>query len=429
MAISRRGLFRYAGALPCLTATSAHASPFPITPDLPPGSLLAEDPERYWAWLRKEQFLLPDDFAYLHNGSLGVPPIPVLAAVAAGLAQSGRVDFEPINRWGAPIEEVNARNFLSLRQDLARTFCCDTEELTLTANATQALSMIASGLDLGAGDEVLITNLEHPANVSCWSRLSRTQGITLRKVQLNLAPQSESSILAAFEQAMNPRTRVVSFSAVLTSTGVRLPVEKIVALARANGAVTVVDGAHLPGQVPLDLKALGCDYLAASPHKWMFAPAGCGLLFGRGTGLDTLAQRITPEGPEGSAADRLMQTGTASGATFDGYQAALDFFLRIGPEKIFSRLSRLRDLMLEGAKAIPGASLYTPHDPARSAGMVAFSVEGVELKRFEPDFRRAGIRVAPGRGIRLSAHVHTRPGDIERFFDVLRRCLRRGEGR
>lgn len=411
------------GALPAAIGGGALARLAHAAPALAPERLRASDPERYWAQVRRDQFLLADDYAYLHTGTLGVPAVPALQAVAAGLIRSGTVGLGPINRWGAPIEEINARTFVELRAALASAFGCKPSELTLTHNTTDGLGMLARGLPLKPGDEVLITSLEHFANVDCWTRAARERGIVVKRVALTLKAQTADEIVAAFAAAIGPATRVVSVAAIVTGTGARLPVERIVALAKARGVITIVDGAHLPGQAPLDLTELGCDYLAASPHKWLFAPAGCGFLYGRGHGLASLAQRLMPCDAGCNPAGQLMQVGTNSGAIFDGFAAALAFYQALTPAAIFARLGALRDHMLREARSLPGVELYTSDDPAASAGMVAFRIAGVELRKLAPAFAAANIRVAPGTGIRLSAHIHTRPADIDCFFAVLRRAL------
>lgn len=423
--MNRRGLLKGAAGAGIIGAAARLDAQDMAASGLPPAGLLATDPEHYWSRLRAEHFALAPDFAYLHNGTLGVPPKSVIRAVERGLVQSAQVGFAPLNRWGAPIESVNARAFDRLRDRLAATFGCASHELTLTANTTQALALVADGLGLGPGDDVLVSSLEHRANIVCWARLAARSGVRLRTVDLPLDLPEPAAIAKAFAQAMTPRTRVVSFAAIVTSTGVQLPAREILAIAKAHGATTVVDAAHMPGQVPLDLAAMGCDYLAASPHKWLFAPAGCGFLYGRGDGLQSLAKRIQPGAEDEEPAQSLMQVGTSNGAVFDGFAAALDFYEALGPERIFARLGTLRALMMRGVRDTPGAVSYTPDDPARSAGMVAFHIPGVELRDFAGAFAAAGIRVAPGRGIRLSAHVHTRPEDIARFFAVLREQLRK----
>lgn len=423
MTLTRRDMLQGTGSLPLLAVGSKAASGGDGIA-LPPTHLRKGDPERYWSQVRAQHFLLPDDLSYLHTGSLGVPPRSVIQAVECGLRRSAMMGFGAMNRWGAPIEQVNARTFSELRAALARSFGCDAQEIALTSNSTQGLSIIAEGLSLRRGDEVVITSLEHSANRVCWERLVRSQEIMLRTVPLTLEPQDRADVIAAFDRVITPHTRVVSFPAITTATGACLPVREIVVLARQRGALIVIDAAHMPGQVPLNLHDLDCDYLVASPHKWMFAPAGCGFLYGRGDGLDRLARNLQPGSAEGQAADRLMQTGTASGALFDGYAAALDFFLRLGPEAIFARQRQLRDLVMARASALPGAFLFTPAAPDRSAAMVAFRIDGADMRSFNDRFQAAGIRVAPGRGVRLSVHVHTRQTDIERFFDVLGRSLK-----
>jgi len=400
-------------ALACLAA-----------PSLPSQLVRSQDPERYWTSLRRSQFLLADDFAYLNTGTLGVMPKSVLQRTDESLLRSARIGFGAIDRWGAPLEPGNARRFSELRASLARTFNCGFDEITLTHNTTEGLAMVANGLDLSPEDEVLITDQEHPANIDCWQ--NRLGGAPrLRRVVIPLPPPENADLVERFSQAIGPRTRVVSFAAITTRTGLRLPVAEIVAMARRRGLVTVVDGAHVPGQIKLDLDALKCDFLAASPHKWMFAPAGSGLLYGRKDRLQHLAIRLHRFPSSGlSPADVLMRVGTNSGAIFDGYGAALEFYNALGPQAIHTRICELAQRVRAAAQRLKDVVMYTPDRTDAYAGMVAFAIEGVEFATLAPRLRSHGIRVEVGHGMRVSTHIHTRPQDIDRLFEVINDGMR-----
>jgi len=240
-----------------------------------------------------------------------------------------------------------------------------------------------------------------------------------------MPPPDEFELVNLFSESFTPATRVVSVSAITTRTGLCLPVARIAALARERGITSVVDGAHLPGQVKLDFQALGCDYLAASPHKWLFAPPGSGLLYGRGEGLERLASRLmrTTFRP-GEAAETLMQVGTNSGAIFDGYAEGLAFHLALGPDVIHARIHELARHVRKAAQALDDVVLHTPARDSAYGGMVTFGIRQMRLSDLQPFLRSKNIRVAAGERMRVSTHVHTRLQDIDRLFEVINSGLR-----
>lgn len=231
---------------------------------LPPSSLFDESPEKYWLRLRKEQFLLSDARVFLNNGSLGVTPRPVLQAVVDYMTQGAGLVSDEYPRWGYETLDEH-------RTEMAGFLGCQKDELAFLHNATEAMSTLAGGLDLKAGDEVVITDQEHPSGRGPWYQKQARHGIAVREVKIPLPPKSPEQLADVVVSAIGPRTRVLSFSGILTTTGTIMPVRQICEAARAKGVLTVVDGAHVNGQIPVKLSELGCDYYAGSPHKWLFA--------------------------------------------------------------------------------------------------------------------------------------------------------------
>jgi selenocysteine lyase/cysteine desulfurase len=166
------------------------AAPRSAARQLPPQSLLAQDADKYWSQIRKDQFLLPDWRAFLNNGSLGVAPRPVIDAVfdfeRAGDARTG--DDYP--RWGYETLDTE-------RTELAAYLGCKRDSLALTHCATESLSMIAAGLDLKAGDEILMTNEEHPSGKAPWHRRAQRDGVTVRVVTIPHPPSHPPNSLTS----------------------------------------------------------------------------------------------------------------------------------------------------------------------------------------------------------------------------------------
>jgi len=386
-------------------------------PALPDSSIEKRDPEKYWGRIRREQFLLPEWRAFLNNGSLGVAPRPVVKAVTdyLGSAAALLVPDGEYPRWG--YETLDAH-----RQEMAGFLGCRKDDLAFTHNATEALSTIANGIDLKSGDEVVMTDQEHASGRSGWQLRQARYGITVREVKIPLPPKSSDQLADLMISAIGPRTRVLFLSGITTTTGLVFPVRQICDAARAKGAISVVDGAHMNGQVSLRIDELGCDYYAGSPHKWMFAPAGCGILWGR----EEMLERLWPAVVTGAWNDRTKKAarfqyvGTNNRAIFEGMIAGVRFLKSLGPERVYTRMHHLARLMREKAEAGGLADLLTPNDDRLYGSLVSLQLKGVDLKKLAALCAKRRIWTLAGQRLRLSAHIHTRPQDIDLFFETLK---------
>ena len=378
----------------------------------------AGDTEAFWNRLRREQFVLRWR-AYLNTGTLGIAPRPVLAAVGSYLERSAALDVEDYPRWGYErLEE--------LRKELAEFAGCRPEELAITHNATEALNTIINGLDLKAGDEVILTNQEHPSGRCPWLQKQARFGIRVREVPIPLPPRGPEQIVDLLISAIGPRTRVLSFSGITSPTGLWLPIRAICDAARARGVLTLVDGAHMNGQVPFKISELGCDFFAGSPHKWMFAPAGCGVMWGREELLDRLWVNVATGGWDDRKlkAARFMMVGTNNRAILEGLLAGLRFLKTLGPERVYARIHQLARRVFEQARALPKVEMLTPDHDAMFGGLVSFRFHGRDVSPVVKLCRQRRLWVlGGGERFRVATHVHVRPADIDAFFATLREGL------
>src|SRR6476661_2597434 len=219
-----------------------------------------------------EDFLFASELVYLQTGSLGPTPRPVMERTIAVWKE---LELNPsFYGYGAHEHAMD-----DVRASAARFLGCKTEELVLTRCTTDGMNTVAQGLTFAAGDRVLTTDQEHPGGRHCWDYVARRFGVAIDVVAIPPGENDAQAIVDRFAKAITPRTRVLSFSHLLSSTGLRMPVAQLSALARSHGCIAVVDGAQAVGGIPVDVKALGCHVYATSGHKWLLAPPGTGLLY------------------------------------------------------------------------------------------------------------------------------------------------------
>src|SRR5207253_2517482 len=278
-------------------------------PPLPDHLLLDKNEDAYWAEMRR-QFLIPDDEIYLNNGTVGSSPAPVLRAIFDGYTTTEKMDQQDPEDY--PIWGYAAWN--EFRDPLAAFVGCSRDEIAMLRNATEANSYIANGIDLKAGDEVLMTDQEHPGGEQPWQLRAKRYGVIIKKVILPKPVQNPAQVLSLFSDGIGPRTRVMFFSHITTVTGVVLPAKELCALARSKGILSAVDGAHVPGMMKLNLHELGCDMYSSSPHKWLQAPKGSGFLFVRDEVIDRLWNTIATEGWNDTKirAERFQRIGSSN---------------------------------------------------------------------------------------------------------------------
>lgn len=407
-----------------LSALGQAARPAPA---LPSKDLYDKDEDAYWAALRK-QFLIPADMVYLNNGTVGSSPLPVVQAIVNGFYELEKMvsdDPEIYPLWGYPHEnEINA----AFRSDLAEFIGATKDELAIVRNATEANSYIANGLEMKAGDEVLLSDQEHPGGEEGWNVRAKRYGIVVKKFELPKPPKNKDEILNRINDAITPRTRVIFVSHITTATGVVLPVKEICALARQKNILTAIDGAHVPGMMRLNVRELGCDMYTSSPHKWMFAPKGSGFLYIREEVQPQVWNTIVTEGwnePQLKAA-RFMAIGSSNVAMLWGFRAAVKLANDIGIDRIEKRHRKMADY-IHAEMLKRGANSWTSADPYLRCGIITVNVPPVdrmELENWMWKTHKIRIRGGPPSRLRLSTPYYLQKADIDRFlaaFDEFRK--------
>lgn len=371
------------------------------------------------AWDRvREEFLIPDDRIYLNNGTLGPQPRVVLEA----MEEHGRrvaMTYPPGVSWD------------DLKESLSGAFGGDPAGYVVPRNTTEAMNVVANGLEVGAGDEVVTTDHEHIGGLSPWELVTARRGARLVIARLPTPDGSDEELVDAIWERVGPRTRVVSVSHVLFTNGAVLPVGQLADRCRERGIVFVVDGAHPPGMFPLDIGSIGADFYASSPHKWLLAPQGTGLLWMAPRWRDRLWPTIASGDWAVEGAQRFNHVGTLDESRLAGLLAALEFYRSLGPEQVWTRVQELHGRLRSGLRSVPGVRLRSP-DAGRTAGMISFRMEGVGSSALQAHLGRVAkvrTRVIGEYELgwmRLSTHYYNRPREIDRVLELLADVARQG---
>ncbi len=219
----------------------------------------------------RDRFLLDPGVCYLNHGAFGAAPIPVFEAYQAWQRELERQPTRFLTRTLEPA-------LGEARRELAAYVGAGPDDLTFVANATTGVNVVARSIRLEPGDEILSCDHEYGACDLAWRAACQAAGAVHRKVELPL-PLTPDGVVEAIAAAFSDRTRALHMSHITSPTAAILPVGRLVAAAAERGILTVVDGAHAPGQVPLDIRGLGADVYTGNAHKWLVAPKGAAFLY------------------------------------------------------------------------------------------------------------------------------------------------------
>ena len=306
---------------------------------------------------------------YLNTGGIGQAPVCVNKAMVEGYQQMLSGSVGPADLY-TKVEQAASE----MPARIAEFFGSDAGEIALTMSTGEGYGMVLGGLSWQPGDEVIITNEEHPVPLQAAEGLADRVGAVIRVVEVD---QDKDVFLKRLEDIITPRTRLFCFSHVTTDTGTRLPARKVCALARSRGVLTLWDGCQAVGQFPVDLHDMGCDFYATNCYKWMLSPMGTGFLYVQKDAQQVLKPLRRPHTPDGTA--RQYETGTPSSMLYQGLRASLDFMDGIGgPQAIAEEAGRKAESLRTRFDAIPGVRVISSRRAETQSGIVAFAIEGME---------------------------------------------------
>jgi cysteine desulfurase / selenocysteine lyase len=382
--------------------------------------------------------------AYLDSSATSQKPLAVLDAERRFYEHSNAA----VHRGAHTLAVDATEQFENARATVAAFVGAREDEIVWTSNATEALNLVAyafsnasaiPGSDerfrIGAGDEIVVTEMEHHANLIPWQELAARTGATLRFI-----PVDDDGRLRMDEapQVIGPRTRILAFSQVSNVLGALTPVAELVALARAVGALVVLDACQSVPHLAVDFKALDVDFAAFSGHK-MLGPLGIGVLYGRYELLaamppfltgGSMITTVTMESAGYLPPPQRFEAGTQRVAQAIGLAAAVEYLQTIGMGRIEAREAELGAALVSGLNAIPGVRVIGPTDGAKRVGLASFVVDGVHAHDVGQYLDELGIAVRVGHhcaqplhrrfGIaatsRASCAVYTTQEEVDRFL-------------
>ena len=220
----------------------------------------------------KDQFLLDPNATFLNHGSFGACPRVVFKEYQNW---QRRLEFQP----GKFMTHEVYHYLKEARDDIGKFLNCNGDDLLFFPNPTTAVSNVINSLQLSEGDEILMTQHEYGALVRSWRASAKKIGLTIRQQQVSNPVTTRERFVKEFWSGVNRNTRVIFISHITSSTALIFPVEEICKLASKAGILTIIDGAHVPGQIPLDISSLNCDFYTGACHKWLCAPKGVSFLY------------------------------------------------------------------------------------------------------------------------------------------------------
>jgi len=394
------------------------AAPLGATPDNPD--------EAFWRDVRA-RFLVPRDVTFLNAANLCPTSLPALEALDRNI-RSYEMNPAPDVREG-----LFARGKEASRALLAEALRVTPEEIVITRNTTESNNTVSSGLDLKAGDEVVVWEDNHPSNLNAWRVKAARFGFKVVSVPVPASHPGADGYVELFTKAFTPRTRLVAITHVSSNSGDLLPAAQLCAAARARGILSLVDGAQAFGVIDLDLSAIKPDFYSGSMHKWPCGPKEKGLLYVNKAVHDRLHPTVVGVYAGAVGISRTFEShGQRDDASIAALTDALKFQGSIGRAVIERRSRQLAQALMEGLGKLPGVKLWTNPDPSRSAAIVIFQPGALEPRKLTAALAQNEKIVATARagnhnpGIRLAPHFYNTMEEMDRVVAALKKYLTSG---
>jgi isopenicillin-N epimerase len=412
-------LLAIGGAAPLVARESAwaHLQTLPQTP--------ASPDERFWRQVR-EQFVMPAGLAIMNAANLCPSSAPVLETM---YRMTRDMDADP--SFDNRVKLGQGRE--ATRHALAEFLRVTPEEIVITRNTSESNNLVSNGIDLKAGDEVLLHGDNHPSNLNAWREKAKRFGFTVKTIpQVNPHPGLDYYV-DAFGKAITPNTRLIALTHLTSTVGDLLPVKEICRLAQERGILTLVDGAQTFGLLNVDLSDMQPDFYSGSAHKWPCGPKENGVLFINKRAQSKIWASIYSAYPGGVGVSRTFEGfGQRDEPAMIAFGEALKFQNRIGRRAIEARSRELTQALLAGLRKIDGVKIWTSPDPSRGVAVVSLQPGALDPQQlaaalYKNDRIGCATRTGQDRpGIRLSPHFYNTHAEVDRAIAAIRKYVATG---
>jgi selenocysteine lyase/cysteine desulfurase len=375
---------------------------------------LANDDE-FWYYVQ-QSYTIAADFINLNNG--GVSPAPKVVADAMKQYYDTCNQGPSYYMW-----RIIDQGREPLRKNLAQLAGCDTEEIALHRNASEALETIIFGIELHPGDEVVLTKQDYPNMIAAWKQREKREGIKLVWVNLELPSEDETYLVKQFTNAFTDKTKVVQITHMINWIGQKLPVKKIADAAKKKNIDVLVDGAHTFAQFQFLIPDLNCDYFGTSLHKWLGAPIGTGLLYVRKEKIKDIWPLFGAGDKEDDNIRKFEHLGTRPFYIEQATDKAIDFYDMIGGKRKEERLLFLKNYWMERVKDVPKVKLHTSFKKDFGCAIGLVSVEGktpAELDAYLwANYKIHAVSIVYDNisGLRVTPNVYTSTKNLDRLVE------------
>jgi selenocysteine lyase/cysteine desulfurase len=382
---------------------------------------LASD-EDYWAEIG-DAFSVDRNVVNLNNGYVSPSPRTVQDAMRRQLEYS---DMGPYHTMVNVLE----RQVETVRRRLAEAAGCDSEEIAITRNSSEALENAQYGIDLKPGDEVLTTNQDYPRMIETFKQRVRREGIVLKLISFPVPTIGMDDLYRRFEQAVTPKTKVILVCHITNRTGQIFPVKRIAEMAHARNITVICDGAHAFSHFPFKISDLDVDYYGVSLHKWTYAPIGTGFLYVRKSRIASTWSMMASGETQKNDIRKFEEIGTHPAANHNAISEALIFNRNIGIDRKAARLRYLRDRWAHRLAQNPKCRILHSPDPAQSCGIGFLAFDKIDPGKVASALvskyaiYTSVMNHEEYTGLRITPNIYTPPHDIDFFADAVEKELK-----
>ena len=373
--------------------------------------------EDFWYYVQ-QSFTVSPELINLNNGGVSPSPKVVQEAVKRYLDFSN--EAPSYYMW-----RILDQGREPLRKDLARISGCSPEEIAINRNASEGLETVIFGLNLKAGDEVVVSKYDYPNCINAWKQRELRDGIRLVWVDLNLPSEDNEYMAGQYIKAFTAKTKVVHVTHVINWTGQILPARKIADAAHQRGIEVLVDGAHSFAHFEYTIPSLGADYFATSLHKWLAACIGSGMLYVKKEKIAALFPMFAAPDPRSDNIRKFENLGTRPFFIEQAIGKAIGFYDMIGAARKEQRLHYLKTYWTTAVKDIPKVKLYTSLKPGFGCAIAVVGIEGkttADLDNYlfnEYKIHTTSINWENVHGVRITPNVYTTTKDLDKLIAAI----------